>query len=63
MYTAQRHYSEQIQIKPKSNEIDLMDMVKERYEQKSEEEKSPKSNREHSKQMTEQEESKHSKDS
>ncbi len=65
MYSVQRHYSEQIMIKPKGNDIDLMNIVvKEKYDAKSdEEEKSFQSNSKHTKQIQEKEESKHSKDS
>ena len=62
MYAQQRHYSEQIQIKPKDKPIDITDMVQKNKEVKSDEKLAGKQ-AEDMKLIPEKEESKRSKDS
>ncbi len=62
MYAQQRHYSEQIPIKSKNPEIDLLGLVASKQENKSDE-KSANNKVEDIKQIPEKEESKLSKDS
>lgn len=62
MYAQQRHYSEQIPIKSKNQEIDLIGLVASKQENKSDE-KSALNKVEDIKQIPEKEESKLSKDS